>query len=91
MKEEQIKQTKNAVVLVIKEKYRKPLSELNYLLDNWAENCFTSKNQKYSDKIENWFKAHNDIPACELTYEIMSKLNLFDMKKYGTIKLRFQS
>ena len=73
----------------IQEKYQKPLAELNWLLDKWSENFYTIKHKKYADKIENWFNAHGDIPACELNYEIMSKLNLFDLRMYSGIKLRF--
>lgn len=74
----------------IQGKYQKALSELNYLLDMWSENFYTSKHQIYADKIENWFNAHDNIKACEFNYEIMSKLNLFDFRKYNMIKLRFQ-
>jgi len=75
---------------LVKKKYHKPLAELNWLFDKWSENFFTFKHQIYSDKIENWLKAHDDIPAYEIPHEMMKNINTFDMKKYGKIKLRFQ-
>lgn len=76
--------------IFVKKKYQKPLSELNWLLDKWNDNFYTSKHQKCVDKIENWFKCHNNILASELNHDLMTKVNVFDANKYGMKKLRFQ-
>lgn len=72
---------------IVKLKYHKSLSELNWLLEKALN---TSTLSKHGDKVENWFKAHNDIPASEIPNEIMIMLNTFDARRYGKLKLRFQ-
>ena len=72
---------------VVKLKYHKPLAELNWVLTKALE---TSTASKAGDKVENWFKSHNDIPVHEIPKDMMAMVNLFDIRKYGQTKLRFQ-
>lgn len=73
---------------VVRKSICKPLMELQWVLNKALEN---NTDKKSALKVENWLKSHSDISSHEVPKELMDAINLFDIRKYGKIQIRFEN
>ena len=75
----------NALLEISVTKYDQPINELNYLLTEWKKtDNFRNpvKREKLKVKINNWIKAHSDIPLSKYPGNVLELYKSFVVNYY---------